>query len=75
MKIEIDVEKTAKWASRHRPWILTGFLGFVLWRLASFVWYQPDNAWTQGQIIITTLSGLGLIVAFVISLIVASESR
>jgi hypothetical protein len=74
MKIEIDVEQTLKWARYHRPTIQTVVFGFFLWRLASFVWNQPDNAWTQGQITVSSFAGIGLLVGFVISLIVASES-
>jgi hypothetical protein len=75
MKIEIDVEKTVKWARYHRPTIQIVTLGFLLWRLASFVWYQPDGAWTQGQLVVAVIGGIALAVGFIFSLIVASERR
>jgi uncharacterized ion transporter superfamily protein YfcC len=74
VKVEIGVEKTLKWFQQHRPTIQTVILGFFLWRLCSFVWYQPDNAWTQGQITVSVFLGIGLLVGFIISLNVASES-
>lgn len=75
MKIEIDVEKTAKWANTHKPFVVLGVLGFMAWRLLTFIWYQPDQAWTGGQIIVAFIGGTVLLISIVATLAHISENK